>query len=147
MCHMPKKVIMYLMIFFLWFRCASSLSDHLESMNDKLNALEIDRITHHLRYSLSYCQIAVSPFHMCYHVKFSDIILIGPGEHSYWNVLLPHVDITLMHASVAYNCSSEPVFPLWRLFPQIIMRLKLQSTEKEWEKISHDHFPSQWDAN
>lgn len=30
-------------------RCASSLSDHLESMNDKLNALEIDRITHHLR--------------------------------------------------------------------------------------------------
>ncbi|XP_032217806.1 coiled-coil domain-containing protein 24 isoform X1 [Nematostella vectensis] len=30
-------------------RCTSSLSDHLESMNDKLNALEIDRITDHLR--------------------------------------------------------------------------------------------------
>lgn len=30
-------------------RCTSSLIDHLESMNDKLNALEIDRITHHLR--------------------------------------------------------------------------------------------------
>lgn len=87
MCHMPKKVIMYLMIFFLWFRCASSLSDHLESMNDKLNALEIDRITHHLRYSLSYCQIAVSPFHMC-NVKFSDIILIGTGKHSYLYIII-----------------------------------------------------------
>lgn len=30
-------------------RCTSSLSDHLDSMNDKLNALEIDRITDHLR--------------------------------------------------------------------------------------------------
>lgn len=30
-------------------RCTSSLSDHLESMNDKLNAIEIDRITDHLR--------------------------------------------------------------------------------------------------
>lgn len=87
MCHMPKKVIMYLMIFFLWFRCASSLSDHLESMNDKLNALEIDRITHHLRYSLSYCQIAVSPFLMRY-VKFSDIILIGTGKHSYLYIII-----------------------------------------------------------
>ena len=78
---------MYLMIFFLWFRCTSSLSDHLESMNDKLNALEIDRITHHLRYSLSYCQIAVSPFHMRY-VKFSDIILIGTGKPSYLYIII-----------------------------------------------------------
>lgn len=30
-------------------RCTSSLSDHLDSMNDKLKALEIDRITDHLR--------------------------------------------------------------------------------------------------
>ena len=36
--------------FNLCLRCASSLSDHLDSMNDKLNALEIDRITDHLRY-------------------------------------------------------------------------------------------------
>ena len=36
--------------FNLCLRCTSSLSDHLDSMNDKLNALEIDRITDHLRY-------------------------------------------------------------------------------------------------
>lgn len=30
-------------------RCTSSLSDYLDSMNDKLNALEIDRIADHLR--------------------------------------------------------------------------------------------------
>ena len=39
------------------FRCTSSLSDHLDSMNDKLNALEIDRIADHLRYSYSICKI------------------------------------------------------------------------------------------
>ncbi|KAK2569591.1 hypothetical protein P5673_005417 [Acropora cervicornis] len=30
-------------------RCTSSLSDHLDSMNDKLTALEIDRVADHLR--------------------------------------------------------------------------------------------------
>lgn len=34
-------------------RCTSSLSDHLDSMNDTLNALEIDRITDHLRQLLT----------------------------------------------------------------------------------------------
>ena len=35
--------------FLFCFRCTSSLSDHLDSMNDKLTALEIDRVADHLR--------------------------------------------------------------------------------------------------
>lgn len=44
--------------FLFCFRCTSSLSDHLDSMNDKLTALEIDRVADHLRWKSS-CPVQI----------------------------------------------------------------------------------------
>ena len=59
-------------------------------------------------------------------------------------LLLPHVDITLTHAIVGYNCSSESVFPLRRFFSHVTMKLKMQSTEKCGRKFLITM--RQWDA-
>lgn len=51
--------------FLFCFRCTSPLSDHLDSMNDKLTALEIDRVADHLRWKSS-CPVQM---HKCYWIE------------------------------------------------------------------------------
>lgn len=59
----PHLLLKCLKSFFLFcFRCTSSLSDHLDSMNDKLTALEIDRIADHLRWKSS-CPLQMHKFY------------------------------------------------------------------------------------